>query len=701
MPTSGGDTQAAVSGSFVYVNSQAGQIRKYDKATGAEVTTGGFPISTAGSQAGLAVAGGRIFHKADQLYAYDATTGATAWSAGAGGDGTFYDSPAVAGGVVYVYGYDSKLYAFDEATGATMSGFPTADLATPNRNWSSPTVAGDKVYVGAGETQRLKVLGAAGTANAGVVLAEYPTFSADPQGFDLVSPVVSGGFVFAMLDGGGLYAFSAADTAGPGSISINSGAACTESQNVTLTIDPGSNTEMMISEDPLFAGASFEPVATSKAFTLSAGFGTKTVYIQFRDASGNLSNVFNDTIEYAASCATPTPTEGPPGDSSCSDTIDNDGDTLVDLNDPDCQQPEICDNGVDDDGDTLVDAADPDCAAPPNPTDVTDPTVDPSCNIQNVVYDTVPPFGTPNGPYNAPLSFFPTVGNSFAILTSGDFNLADDPNTSESSGANDGGASVRGDTDRDVTILRIDCLPDATANCLSLDFAFYSDEFQEYVNTQYNDAFIAELNTSDWTTAGSTITAPNNFAFDPGGNPISINAAGNTSMTAANSTGTTYDGATPLLNAKAFFTANVDLNGANPGNISIYLSIFDQGDNVYDSAAFFDDVKLTTVPTAADCPSGAAPVALLELTPQTGPNPVNTPHTVTATATLDGVPQSGVTVNFTVTGIGGSNPNPASGSCVTDANGQCTFTYTSATAGSDTIDASATIGSIASYGRPR
>jgi len=300
VPAGGNDTQPAIMGGFVYVNTQTGQVRKYDKATGAEVVTGGFPIATAGSQAGLAVANGRIFHKADQLYAYDATTGATVWTAAAGGDSTFYDSPAVSNGAVYVYGWDSKLYAFDEATGATMAGFPSVDLATPqDRNWSSPTVADDKVFVGAGTSQRLNVLGAAGTANAGVVLAEYPTFSADPQGFDLTSPVVSDGFVLAMLDGGGLYAFG---SGGGGSIIINGGAACTDSQNVTLTIDPGSNTEMRISEDPFFTAALFEPVATSKAFTLSPGFGTKTVYIQFRDSSGQLSNVFNDDIEYAASC---------------------------------------------------------------------------------------------------------------------------------------------------------------------------------------------------------------------------------------------------------------------------------------------------------------------------------------------------------------------------------------------------------------
>ncbi|MEK6252726.1 MAG: PQQ-binding-like beta-propeller repeat protein, partial [Actinomycetota bacterium] len=240
VPSAGDNTQPAILGGFVYVNTNSGQIRKYDKATGAEVTTGGFPIDTAISEAGLAVANGRIFHKADQLYAYDASTGALAWSAADGGDSTYYDSPAVSNGVVYVYGWDSKAYAFDEATGATMGGFPSVALATPeDRNYSSPTVAGDKVFIGAGTSQKLKVLGAAGTGNSGVVLDEYPTFSADPQGFDLPSPVVSDGVVFAMLDGGGLYAFSTG-AGPPGSITINGGADCTESQNVTLTIDPGS-----------------------------------------------------------------------------------------------------------------------------------------------------------------------------------------------------------------------------------------------------------------------------------------------------------------------------------------------------------------------------------------------------------------------------------------------------------------------------
>ncbi len=71
--------------------------------------------------------------------------------------------------------------------------------------------------------------------------------------------------------------------------------------------------------------------------------------------------------------------EGPPGDPSCSDGLDNDGDDLVDQADTGCQEPEgpesdpTCSDGVDNDGDTLTDALDPDCAPE-------GPAGDPSCS---------------------------------------------------------------------------------------------------------------------------------------------------------------------------------------------------------------------------------------------------------------------------------------------------------------------------------
>src|SRR5207249_4439769 len=84
----------------------------------------------------------------------------------------------------------------------------------------------------------------------------------------------------------------------------------------------------------------------------------------------------------------------------------------------------------------------------------------------------------------------------------------------------------RGDTAFDVTILKIDLAVPAGANCLSLDFRFLSEEFPEFRNQKFNDAFITELDNSSWTTSGSTIAAPDNFAFDPSGAVITVSNPG-------------------------------------------------------------------------------------------------------------------------------------------------------------------------------
>ena len=284
--------------------------------------------------------------------------------------------------------------------------------------------------------------------------------------------------------------------------------------------------------------------------------------------------------------------------------------------------------------------------------------------------------GTPNAVGTTPLSSFPTNGPTFAILTTGNANLADDPNSAPNSGLDTGGANVRGDTDFDVTVLQVDLNVPAQANCLTLDFQFYSEEFPEWVNTQYNDAFIAELDTTTWTTSGSTISAPDNFAFDPSGDVISINSTGNTAMNAANAAGTTYDGATPLLSASTQIT---------PGAHTLYLSIFDQGDHIFDSAAFLDNLVVGFVPDPEqNCVPGAQPkIYTMTLAPAVAENPEQTDHTVTATLLEQGSPLDGATVTFSVSGANAG----ASGSAVTDASGQAEFTWTGLVEGDDVVSA--------------
>ncbi len=199
----------------------------------------------------------------------------------------------------------------------------------------------------------------------------------------------------------------------------------------------------------------------------------------------------------------------------------------------------------------------------------------------------VPPDGSPVAigyRKTGRLAAFPRAGRSFAVLSTGCARKATSANTSGQTGCLDGGLKVRGA--RDLTMLRIKLKVPAKARCLSFRFRFLSEEFPEFVGLGYNDAFIAELDRSIWTASTSTdpnITAPTSFARDAKGNLISVNAVGVASVTKTRAKGTTYDAATRLLRASTPIT---------PGNHRLYLSIFDQGDRIYDSTVFIDRLTL-------------------------------------------------------------------------------------------------------------
>ena len=113
--------------------------------------------------------------------------------------------------------------------------------------------------------------------------------------------------------GGGKYylhnerAIPAADTTPPaGTVTIAAGAAFTATATVSVAVpasDAGSglslvrlsNTAAVDGDGVLSAGTSFSQ-ASPISWTLAAGDGTKTVYAQWRDASGNWSDPVSDTI---------------------------------------------------------------------------------------------------------------------------------------------------------------------------------------------------------------------------------------------------------------------------------------------------------------------------------------------------------------------------------------------------------------------
>ena len=84
-----------------------------------------------------------------------------------------------------------------------------------------------------------------------------------------------------------------------GSIVINNGSELAASTSVTLTLaatdDSGTVAQMQFSKD----GKNWfpwEPFKTSRAATLVGGDGINTIYVRFRDDSGNISQAYSDTI---------------------------------------------------------------------------------------------------------------------------------------------------------------------------------------------------------------------------------------------------------------------------------------------------------------------------------------------------------------------------------------------------------------------
>ena len=93
----------------------------------------------------------------------------------------------------------------------------------------------------------------------------------------------------------------AADTSPPtGTVVINGGAAATNSRTVTLTLSATDDLSAVAQMRFSNTGSSFstaEAYATTKTWTLSSTAGTKTVYVQFKDAAGNWSTQpITDTI---------------------------------------------------------------------------------------------------------------------------------------------------------------------------------------------------------------------------------------------------------------------------------------------------------------------------------------------------------------------------------------------------------------------
>ena len=200
--------------------------------------------------------------------------------------------------------------------------------------------------------------------------------------------------------------------------------------------------------------------------------------------------------------------------------------------------------------------------------------------------------------------------NSGILLTSGSVNNAPGPNN------NDGAsATASGSGDADLNLLVGGNTTDSTSlsftftsagGDLFFNYVFASEEYNEYVNSQYNDVFgffldgvnIALIPLTTTPVAINNVNSGVNSAFyndnDPSnGTPTPYNLQ--------------YDGFTTVFQAKAL--------GLAAGNHTIKLAISDRGDSILDSGVFIQGGSFsdTPLPPTGDVPDGGSTLALFGL----------------------------------------------------------------------------------------
>ena len=164
------------------------------------------------------------------------------------------------------------------------------------------------------------------------------------------------------------------------------------------------------------------------------------------------------------------------------------------------------------------------------------------------------------------------------LMASGFINNAIGPNASNSItgilglGGDADLNALSGVTTFDATILEFDFVPNY--NELFIEFVFGSDEYLEFVNSSFNDAFAFFLNGTNIAVVPSTTT------------PITINTINHLVNTTYFKNNYSWPG--PFCNEMDGFTTVLVANGAVTPNVSnhIKLAIADGSDHVLDSWVF-------------------------------------------------------------------------------------------------------------------
>jgi hypothetical protein len=242
----------------------------------------------------------------------------------------------------------------------------------------------------------------------------------------------------------------------------------------------------------------------------------------------------------------------------------------------------------------------------------------------------IPPNGNPVAVADAAsgLAGFPRNGTTFLILSTGDATRADQPDQPGTFPSVDDGQGQpirgKGDSAFDVNELQIvfNAIGNVTTGCLGFDVRFLSEEYPSKLGAAFNDAFVAEGdNGVAWSTSGSSVLAPENFASAPVGQPLTIDSGAPVVLSPAEAAHTPYGAASGLMHAQIQTPALASHR--------LQLSLLDHGDTAIDSAVFIDNVTFNTA--APSCSPGLS--ALGPAVAITGPTVAATVNTATPTLT--------------------------------------------------------------------
>ena len=170
------------------------------------------------------------------------------------------------------------------------------------------------------------------------------------------------------------------------------------------------------------------------------------------------------------------------------------------------------------------------------------------------------------------------------ILSTGDVNNAPGPNISDSTGGDCGGLGdadldllIPGFTTMDSAVLEFDFECSST-QFITFNYVFASEEYNEFVNSNFNDVFGFFVNGVNAALLPDGVTAVTIDTVNNGLNPA-FYIDNDCATPAVCGVDTEYDGLTVVLTVSA---------AVNPGVNTIKLAVGDAGDPNYDSAVFIE-----------------------------------------------------------------------------------------------------------------